>query len=194
MLTIFLLTVLYNYLVPTSTNWKLAKEKDGIRVYTRTVSGTAYQEVKSEVEIAASPEALLQVLNDYSSIEPWRFKVIDLELLDGEPMGDHQLYFALGVPFPLSDRDFALDVSVQETPDGGIRIPFQLSKKQVPNRKGRVRMDKMEGFWSLEPQNNGRTLVTYQYLSDPAGIPAWIVNMFTVTAPYQALKRLRERM
>lgn len=192
MLTLFLLTVLYNWLNPSTTNWKLAKDKDKIKVYTRTVEGTAYQEVRAEVDIPADPEPLLRVLNDYSRIEPWRFKVVDMELLAGDSLGDHQLYFALGVPFPLSDRDFVLDVQVQRLPDGSIRIPFQSIDDAQPARGGRVRMDKMEGFWLLEPQEDGNTHVTYQYLSDPAGIPAWIVNMFTVTAPYQALKRLRD--
>jgi hypothetical protein len=193
MLTLFLLTLVYNWLNPTTNTWKLAKDKDKIKVYTRTVEGTAYQEVRAEVDIPADPETLLRVLNDYSRIEPWRFKIVDMELLNGDPLGDHHLYFALGVPFPLSDRDFVLDVKVQRLPGGGIRIPFRAIDDAPPARAGRVRMDKMEGYWLLDPQADGNTRVTYQYLSDPAGIPAWIVNMFTVTAPYQALKRLRSK-
>ena len=191
MLTILILTTFYNWFYPATPSWKLAKEKDAIRVFTRNVAGTPYKEIRAEVVIKSTPNELLQRLNDYRELESWRYKVSEMELLAGDPLGDHHLYFAIATPFPLAGRDFVLDTKVEALTDGGIRISFRAMPDYISARPPKVRMDKMEGYWKLEPLPGGSTKVTYQYLSDPSGIPAWIVNMFSVTAPYQALKRLR---
>lgn len=171
--------------------WELSKQEEAISVYTRDIQGTNFKEVRSTTQMNIAADDLLEMINDYSSIEPWRYKVEEMRLLDGDPMESHHLYFALNMPIPLSDRDFILQIEPEKKPDGLILINFQAVSDQMPEQKGKVRMNKMEGFWELKPLGSNSTQVTYQYLSDPAGVPAWIVNLFTVNAPFQALSKLR---
>jgi hypothetical protein len=195
--TYFLLFSLSFVVYPTGlnaqkTDWKLSKEEDGVRVYSREVANTNYKEVRSITTIATSAEALLKIVNDYSRIEPWRFKVGEMKLLEGDPMGAHYLYFVLNLPIPFSDRDFILDVETKNQADGSIMIDFNAVSDKLPEKKGKVRMNMMKGFWKLSPKGANATEVTYQYLSDPGGVPAWIVNLFSINAPYQALAELRK--
>lgn len=181
----------FNLLIAQNEGWKLSKQEDNISVFTRNVAQTNLKEVRSVTKMDIAVPDLLEIVNDYSSIEPWRYKVKEMKLLDGDPMGAHYLYFVLDLPIPLSDRDFILQIGIERKVDGRILINFQAVSDQLPEQKGKVRMNKMEGFWELKPLNSGATEVTYQYLSDPAGVPAWIVNLFTVNAPFQALAGLK---
>lgn len=181
----------FNLLIAQNEDWKLSKQADKISVFTRNVAETNFKEVRSVTQMAIAAPDLLELVNDYSSIQPWRYKVKEMKLLDGDPMGAHYLYFVLDLPIPLSDRDFVLQIDTERKADGRILINFDAVSDQLPVQKGKVRMNKMEGFWELKPLSSGATQVTYQYLSDPAGVPAWIVNLFTVNAPFQALSGLR---
>ncbi len=181
----------FNLLLAQKEEWKLSKQADNISVFTRNVAQTNFKEVRSVTKMPIAASDLLELVNDYSSIQPWRYKVKEMKLLDGDPMGAHYLYFVLNLPIPLSDRDFVLQIETERKSDGRILINFDAVSDQLPAQEGKVRMNKMEGFWELKPLASNITEVTYQYLSDPAGVPAWIVNLFTVNAPFQALSGLR---
>lgn len=181
--------------IAQSSNWKQVKNQNKVEVYTRPVEGSKLREVKSITLVEKDRQALLKELNDYSYLANWRHKVKEMRLLEGDPMGAHYLYFAMAMPPGIQDRDFVLKVGVEQEKDL-IRIPFEAIEGKLPAQDKRVRMSVMKGFWELRsvPKQEGHTQVTYQFMSDPSGIPAWIVNLFTVNAPYQALKKLRTEM
>ena len=61
----------------------------------------------------------------------------------------------------------------------------------LPTQKKIVRIPRTEGYWLLEPVDNG-TMVTYSAVGEAPGVPTWIVNLFVFDGPLNALNNLRE--
>jgi hypothetical protein len=61
-------------------------------------------------------------------------------------------------------------------------------------KDGLVRVTVNEGFWLLEPRENGaKTFATYYLFTHPGGsLPDWLVNKANGTAVPDVFKRIRE--
>ncbi|MEO0340394.1 MAG: START domain-containing protein [Bacteroidota bacterium] len=178
----------------TTVDWKLAKSSNGIEVFTKNDSNSKFRQVRSVVTIEASVATILKTLRTYDYIAEWRMKTKAMSLLEGQPEGLHYLYLVIDLPQPFNDRDFVLELETQVLQDQSIRIDFKAVDGKYPNQKGLIRMQTMEGYWLIEPIDDQSTKLTYEYLSDPSGVPAWIVNLFSVSVPYKTLKKLKEQL
>ena len=65
----------------------------------------------------------------------------------------------------------------------------------MPEQDDYVRAILMEGAYSLTPIDAEHTEVELLFYTDPRGhLPLWIVNIVQRAFPFEALKRLRERV
>ncbi len=188
--------ILLSFCLPLliSTDWKLAKSSNGIEVFTNNSPNSKLREVRSVTTVKAPPSSILQTLRTYDYIADWRMKTKEMVLLEGQPEGQHYLYLVVDLPQPFNDRDFVLELTTKEMPDQSIRIDFEAVEGKYPLQKGRTRMQTMKGYWLIEPEDAQFTKLTYEYLSDPSGVPAWIVNLFSVNVPYKTLKKLKAQL
>lgn len=51
--------------------WKLRKDKNGIKVFTRDVEGSKFKEFKAIVEIKTSMSTILSVFDDVDAYDKW---------------------------------------------------------------------------------------------------------------------------
>lgn len=94
------------------------------------------------------------------------------------------VYEQLAIPV-VSNRDYAMTVARWPKLEGGkCRIRFRATNDAAPELpKGYVRMDKLWGEWFFEPQDDGKTRLTYTMFSDPAGsVPPFLVQGSLVKA------------
>jgi hypothetical protein len=180
----------------TASGWKLAKDKNGIRIYTRLAEDSKFKEYKSLADIDATPEELLAELLDVGSYTEWMAQVKLAEILETDGEDKFYVYSEVKIPWPFDNRD-EITLSEVERPAGSeeIRIKINIIKDFIPEKKGIVRIPSGNGLWIFTPMENGKTRVYHRFAGDPGGtIPAWVVNMFLVDQPYKTMLALQERM
>lgn len=179
----------------TATTWKLAKDKNGIQIFTRNIEGTKFKEYKTLCEVDVTPEDLLAILVDVESYTEWMAHVKVAEILKTEGEDRFYVYSEVGVPWPFDNRDeITLSVVKRQEESQEITIEIEIIQGYVPEKKGIIRMPSGSGVWIFTPIENGKTKIYHQFGADPGGkIPAWVVNMFLVDSPYKTMLGLQEQ-
>ena len=176
----------------TYTEWELAKDKDGIKVYTRELTDSRIKEFRAESEVISSLSAVVALMVDIESIPAWVEEAERSRLLD--KISDQQLFYHLeiNVPFPFDNRDMIQQLTIHQNKVSKA-LTFELKNypEYIPSDENKVRMPKADGFWKFTPLGNGKLSIYFQYLNDPGGgIPAWLVNSFIVKSPFNSVTNL----
>jgi len=180
---------------PPGQGWELAKQGEGIEVYTRPVEGMDAKEFLGVADVDAPVDVVLEVFRDVPSFPGWYGFCRDIQVVRDFSDRHKIVYFVLATQWPTKDRDMVIDVMIEE---GGDKEKYVLSMKAlkeelVPRSRKYVRMTHIIGRYSLAEIDTDRTHVTYTVQSDPAGyIPAALSNMLAKDQPYLTLKGLRE--
>lgn len=177
----------------TETPWNLAKEAEGIRIFTRPVANSPLKEFRGEIELAVSPDKVVEVLRDANAFRKWMPDVVESKLLASTP-NDQYHYLENATPWPVSHRDgvyhFTYSKGKGSNPDAVV-VKVEAAPQYVPAKDGKVRIPKSDGYWFIEPTGT-TTKVTYQIHADPGGsIPNWMANATVVDTPLKTLKSLR---
>lgn len=176
--------------------WKLNTNRDGIKVFTSLPENSPFKAVKTVGNVEASMSQLAMVLMDVSNTEEWVYGAKNPKLLKQFSPTDLIYYAEAALPWPMTNRDFIIRITMTQDPT--TKVVTMLTEnlpKYVPEKKGIVRIYHSTGIWKLTPLEKGIIRVEYTLQVDPAGsIPAWLVNLFASTGPYQSLKGLRKEV
>ncbi len=173
--------------------WQLKKDKDGIQVHVRKVEGSPILEYKGVVTVDAPIEIVIAFYEDASRMPEWFHQCIASKLLRKKSEDDKILYFAIGMPWPVSDRDAVYErVRAKDPSTGAIEFHAKALPSYFPRVEGRVRMPMVKGVWRFTPLSGGKTEVYYQQHGDAGGhIPAWLINQLAVNIPFNSLQSFR---
>lgn len=175
-------------------DWELARDRDGIKVYTRHVEGIAFKQYKGVVTINARLSTLIAVFEDIGAATEWVDTCEKMELVERvSPTESYTLSYN-PAPWPVKDRDAVVHNIIRQHPETlKVTIRQTAMPDKVPRNKKAVRVERIEGLWTLVPLKDGSVELTYQVLSDPGGgLPAWLVNAVAISQPYNTLEGLRE--
>ncbi len=171
------------------TDWKMERERDGIRIYTKQEVNSKYHSFKGIVLVAASVEDVTKVLKDADNYTRWYGFTNTSQLLE-QTENEQFNYVETKFPWPFKNRDMVYKMTIDTSKDEMI---FHLTglPDYMPERKGIVRMRKAEGYILLEPEGEN-TRVTYVFHSDPGkSIPSRLANSSIGELPYSTLSGLR---
>jgi len=172
-------------------DWRLAKDEDGIQVYLRHVPGSRYQSFRGEVEIKADVSTLSDLQENLRVACKWLYACAEMRLLknDGD---DTWVYLTTALPWPAQTRDMVIHVHSERADDGSLTRQLEAVPGFVPATPGQIRIRQLKGTWTMRPEGDTKTRVTYELQAEPAGdIPSWLANRFVVDAPMISLKTLR---
>lgn len=166
------------------TDWVEAAKRDGITVYSRTPEGQNVKEMKAVGMIDAPPKRVWDTIRDYANYTKTMPFTQVSTVLKSEDDGK-VVYFYSVVNAPLVDkRDYVIrivDESDWKDGTGFLKSTWQAAPEGatlMPEKKDLVRVKLNNGWWLLEPRENGtKTFATYYLFTDPGGaIPKWLVN------------------
>lgn len=191
------LVILLSMLMLTSTDafsqasWKLDKNKDGIVVYIRAERGSGFKSFKAVITIEASKDEIISILKDADSYTKWYGYTKTSKLIKQE--NDVQYNYVETIfPWPFANRDMVYRMSINMLHSGVIEISLKGIPNYIPEKKGIVRMQKAEGYISLNPLDN-KTEITYEFHSEPGdNIPTGLANNSIAELPFKTLRGLRE--
>lgn len=180
-----------------TSNWVLAKEKNAIRVYTRTIPNSDYKEFKAEVKITANLNDVLTFIKQPELCPDWQYKCIHKLRLNKS-----YIYKLSNLPWPLNDRYtvmkseefFNSKTKVHTINLNNIRRDLlpEIIKQQLPSEGNTVQMRTSDGYWRFDLNHAPEIYITHQMHGDPAGvIPAGLANLGVINAAFVSLDNLK---
>lgn len=177
-------------------SWDFIKEKDGIKIYTRIETGKTLKSYRAVTEINAPAEKIFTLMEDINNTDWWDKKLTQIKVLLYEKNRRAQYYMVYELPWPVTDRDLCVDVSI--TTDqmiGEYKINAVALNGVLPERDDRIRIKDYLQTWTITPAGKDLTYIVLEGYVDPAGtIPKWISNMLIIESPIKAISGLRDAM
>lgn len=178
--------------VLNANEWIVRLNKDEIEVQTKK---TALSDVDSfrAITIANAPlNQVLSLIEDPARSSLWIKYCKEEEVLKIINPNTWIKRTITNMPWPLADRD-SISKNVKTGSEDGkiITIHFDSIANFYPVQEEFVRIELLNGYWKLEAIDDNKTKVTYEVLTDPKNLPAWLVNTGVVEQPYETLNNLK---
>lgn len=177
-------------------DWKLAADREGVKIYTSIMPGSKIKAVKVECEINASASQLVALIMDVNTSADWLYHTKYAALIKQNSPADIYYYSEVTLPWPMQNRDFVAHLTVSQNPVTKVVVIDGPSVTGLaPSKKGIVRINNASGKWTITPLAANRIKVDYTLHAEPGGnIPAWMVNMFATEGPQQIFKALKVQL
>lgn len=177
--------------VSAQEDWQLKKAEDGIKVYTKTESGSDYKSFKAEMQLNCRIDDIVEVLKEMNIVNNWVADSKEVKLLKTEGNSQY-FYIETSLPWPFNNRDMVYRFQYIEINSDQVKVTVTGLPEYIQPKKGIVRLEKANGYWLLTSIDSGKTAVTYEMHVEPGGlIPAWLANAFIVNVPFSTFKGLR---
>lgn len=192
----FLLFNLLSVLVYAQADWTLKNDKDGVSVYTKTVSSTGLKGIRVKCNVPAKLSQMVALIMDVNAGKDWVYGTKSSALLKRVSPSELYYYSEVGIPFPLSNRDFISHLTVTQDPktkivtiNGPTEAGYLAAKPNV------VRVNRSYGKWILAVGTHNTVDIDYMLEVDPGGaIPIWLVNLFGTSGPTETFKKMKKQI
>jgi hypothetical protein len=177
-------------------NWNFAKEKEGIKIYTCTEAGKDLKSYMGIADINAPAEKVFALIEDVNNTDWWDKNFSQIKILLYEKYKRARYYLVYNLPWPVTDRDLCVDVSVvYDSVSGGGRITATPLDGIIPEYPNLIRIKEYRQTWTVKPAGRNLTHVVLEGYIDPAGsIPEWITNMLITESPIKVITEIKQRM
>jgi hypothetical protein len=201
---VLIILILSSICAHADDNWILIKDSEGIKVFNKDIAGSEIKEFKAIATIDAPIGVIFEVMCDVPAgalwmdncIEAKTVKNIDKFVISNNKFYNKDLlYNAIGVPFPVSNRDFIVETEMKgDLKTGLFTIDVRaVSDSGVPMRRGYVRITELTGSWLFQSIDRNHTRVVYQIKQNPGGnLPSSLVNYTNKNMPYNTISGLRK--
>jgi hypothetical protein len=155
---------------------------DTLVQYRQTTSGVL--EIKAETTVTSGIGAVLHLLEDTTSISSWVENAEKAEILAQPDDNTFIVHTYFSAMWPVSPRDMITQSQWEQDPKSG-ELVMQIVDmgQQFPPKKGYVRMQQVQGQWTLTPLANGQLQIQYQGQADPTGkLPRFISDKVALKA------------
>ena len=167
-----------------SAEWKLAKDVDGVKVYTLKVPGDRLIKTKTvmEGEYTLSQLAAPHIIDhNLETCKKWIPNCIAVTpIKDFDPVTRSSVdMWRLDFPSPLSDRELLISTIVsQDKASKAVALDAVVLPNVLPHNDGIVRVEQMHNRWKFTPNRNGKVEVELiQDTNFGGSFPYFLMNM-----------------
>ena len=178
----------------TAQEWKLAKESDGILVYTRKVEGQSIKDVRINTNIKTTLNEMVAALEDFDMQDSWVKNTNESRKIEEITPAHFVFYIGTDFPFPARNRDAVVEYKrVQDAASKIIRIDYKALPDKIPESSDYIRIPTLTAYYLLTPLRNGTIDIEYYLRADIGGsIPNWIINMAISIGPRDTMTALKK--
>jgi len=176
-----------------SSDWKLVKAENNIKIYTRNSDGSKIKEFKAITTITAKMELLENLIDKISEYPTWQANIATAKVLKQVNKETQYIYYTTSVPWPLTNRDVVLFSEKIVDIDGTITYNLTGKPDYIKEKVNFIRVKNIKSMCKIKPIGNNKIEITFESFGDPEGvIPDSIINMFMADSPYNTLVNLRK--
>lgn len=180
----------------SNSNWKLEKNKNGIKVFTHIPEGAELKEIKMSSTANATLSQAAAVLLDVDEYPRWIYNCNQAKIIKRISKHEILYYSNVKAPWPVSDRDVVANNKIFQNPK--TKVVFSESTANIdvlPSIDDKVRIKKFYGLWKITPIEKNKIKIEYYLKINPGGkLPVWVVNLFIANAPYQSMLNFKRQL
>ncbi len=187
--------LLFSFLISAaqeSEAWKLLKEENGIRVYSKPDIYSDMKIIKAETVAKTTLSTLITLIRDAENHQNWVFNCTHAEILELIDSTDWYYYAQTDAPWPVSDRDVVTKVTFYQDKDTKT-VTFKSTgvPDYIPQKPGYIRIPETESYWIFEPLDNRKINIIFKLKINLGGsIPQWLTNMVIAKGPYNTIRNM----
>lgn len=187
-------TSAYAELPANDSHWTQQKFADNVRIFTQEVKGSSFDAFKAEMVMDTSIDNIMSVFANPMSCLEWMHGCTYAEGLPGGTFTHRYGYSVNDLPWPVKDRDAALElVTTNEPASGEIRILMTAKPGIKEENTDYIRVQHSETLYILQPVTANSTKVTWIQHTEPNGVlPGWLVNALLIDIPLNSLRNLNK--
>jgi hypothetical protein len=173
-------------------NWKLSRDKEGIKIYLSETANSKFKSVKVECILAGNYDKLIAALTDVDHLKDWVYNTKKSFILKKVNPYEMYYYTETSIPWPMSNRDVVIHVKIyRDSLQRFLRIVSVNEPNYFPEKDGKVRVPHLSINWYVTMPAAKTISIVYILEADPGGsVPAWLVNDFADKGPYETFKKL----
>lgn len=172
--------------------WHAGLNKNGIRIETRAVSGSAYKQFRATMLVRADIARAIAVMEDFAGYVKWMKDCKTARHLRRLSATAGIVYTLQATPWPIAEREAVVRYDFARAP-GRVRIELAAAPDALPENSGKVRISKLSGYWTFTEKEAGHMEVVYSLHSEPGGnLPSWAAAGMVEHLPYETLLKLRK--
>lgn len=175
-----------------SNEWELAREGEGVKIYTLKAPGDRTMKVKAVMEgdYTLSQVISLHIIDDnLDTCQDWFPNCVDFtRIKEFDPIKGYDLdMWRLDFPFPFDDRELLIStVFSQDMKTKTAVLDVVASPNTLPHNKGIVRIQRMHNRWQFTPKANGKVEVELIQDTEMGGLfPYFLLNMVAADENYK---------
>ena len=173
-------------------DWKLERDRSGVKIYTRFVKGWGLKQFKGIVNIKTNIKTVEKTLRNDVGRDRWMHNTYDSK--DVKKVSDNEIYgySRVDAPWPVYDRDNVTKYIYKKISDTEMYVYMNNVSGIVPEKSAVVRIKRMDGYWNFKETSPGNVQVTQLAVAEAGGsIPAWLANTSIIDSPYNTLLNLK---
>lgn len=175
-------------------DWRLDKDKEGIKVYVAENPKSKFKVIKVECTLVGTFDKLTSVLTDISHLKDWGYSTKFSYLI--KKFSPYELYYYTEtyLPWPMSNRDAVVHMKItRDSLQRFMLVNLTGENKFVPDKSGNVRVVSLNINWYVTMPTSNTISIIYTFEANPGGsVPVWLVNSFVDKGPYETFKKLSE--
>jgi hypothetical protein len=176
----------------SQTKWELAKEKNGIKVFTSLDGTSKFKSIKVEAVLAGTLDKLTYLFLDAASNKDWIYNTKESYIIKRISPLETLSYTETSVPWPASNRDIPIQTQLKlDAKNNTLKVVARGVPDALAVKKGIVRIPFFNSLWNVKYDGKSKLFISYFLEMDPGGsVPAWITNMFVAKGPYETFYNL----
>ena len=182
---------LFSFHTAKCQDWKLVKDKDGIKAYTCEFEDSDIKQVKVETNFKSSLSAAINVFKNADTHTNWMYRCFKAKTIKTISNTEYYYYSESKAPWPISNRDAITHAVIkQDSISKSVRIISTGKPDYLKERDGIVRIRDLHSKWEFTPKENGTIDLTfYMWVDLGGGIPAWIMNLVITDGPFETAQK-----
>lgn len=177
-------------------NWVLKKDKDGIKISSRTSAYSKFNDIKVEMDLTGTVGQLAAILLDVEKYPEWAYATKSCTVIKKISNSEVIYYSEFDVPWPVSNRDLYADFKITiDSVSKSLKVSSVSVKDYEPEKRNLVRIPMSKGIWNVTTVSDKLIHLEYILIVNPGGsVPAWILNMFAAKGPMETFENLKQKM
>jgi len=186
----------WSSLVFAQADWTLKSAKNGMDIYTKTVSASGLKGIRVKCNLPAKLSQMVALILDVNAGEDWVYGTKSSTLLKKVSPSELYYYSEVDIPWPINNRDFIAHLIVSQDPRTKVvTINGPTEPNYLPVKENIVRVNHSNGKWILTPIKSNLIQIDYTLEVDPGGtIPVWLVNLFATSGPSETFKKMKTQI
>ena len=155
---------------PVLPDWTTNLEKNGIRIETRAVSGSAYKEFRATMTAKTSMAKVQEVMQDIPAYATWMKDCKEARRIRKNSENSGVVYSLQATPWPIVEREAVVEYQFRkQLKPPEISITLTAVPEIIPQTPGKVRISRLAGSWQFRALGAGEVQIVYSLHTEPGG-------------------------